>query len=85
MLAIGGAVGTDIDGHIQYPTLQDADQLALGVRGFLVMEAPQYAVARTAHIVLDEGDLSHFLLERSLVIALEKISSLVAKDLWLKD
>ena len=53
----GGRGATQVDSHIEHPTLDAAHQLALGVRGLLEMQTAHHAIAGFALVILDESYL----------------------------
>ena len=66
VLAKGGRAFTDVHGHVEHSTLDDAHQFALGKRRFLKMQAAEHAVRRLALVVLHKMNGAHFFIKLSL-------------------
>jgi hypothetical protein len=77
VLSICRGTPAKIDGYVQYPAPEDADELSLGMRIKLVVQATDDAVPGKGLVILDEmaGDL--LLVEGLFVIRFEKISAFV--------
>lgn len=85
MLTVGGGTHADIDGNVENGTAHAAHQLGLGVGRTLEMETAHDTTHRLALVVLDEVDMSDFLVEVALGEGLEEIATLVVEDTRLYD
>jgi len=63
MLAIGRGTLADIHRHIEHTALHTTHELALAVRGALVVQPAQYAVAGHGFIVLNKSGVADFFAE----------------------
>ena len=77
----GGAVA-DINRHIEHTALHTTHQLALAMRGTLVVQPAHHAVARHGFIVLHKGGIAHFLAEFAVGEGFEEITAGIAENAW---
>ena len=68
-----------VDGYVQYPALEDADELGLCMRIELIMQAADNAVTGKGLVILDEVVGDPFFVEGLFVIRFEKVSAFVLK------
>ena len=83
MLAIGGTALADIDGDIEYSTLDTTDEFGLSERRTLEMETAHHAVSGFALVVLNKFDWLHFLIKLPLGEGFGEIATTVFEDTWL--
>src|SRR5581483_8409486 len=74
-----------IDSNIENLAADHPHQLALSMRLHLVVKASKNILPRVRVIVLNEISTNPQLAEGSLVVALEKETAVIAKDLWFKE
>jgi hypothetical protein len=80
VLAIGWRTFAKIEGHIQDPSLQHADELCLSMWFELIMQAADDPVTGEGLVVLDKADIDTLPPESLFIIGFKKITPLIFVD-----
>lgn len=85
MLAEGGGTLADIHRYVEDPALDTAHELALAMRGALIVQTTQHAVAGHGLVILHEGGVAHLLLELAVGEGFVEIAASIAEDAGFDD
>ena len=85
MLSVSWRTGTDVYRHVEYGSLDDAHQFALGKWRLLKMEASHNPVGRETFVVLNKGGSAYLFFEFTCRETFEEITSGVVENSGFQD